>query len=454
VINLAKYAGAKVGVFGLGKTGLESIAALSAHGATIYAWDDSESKVLEAKSIIQNENVIFADIINADIKDLDFVLVSPGIPHKFPAPHKIFTHCQRHNIPTKTDIELLFEACPYANYIGVTGTNGKSTTVSLIQHVLSSNCYHSALGGNIGIPALGLPNISKASESYVLELSSYQLESLNSSQFNIAVLLSITPDHLDRYESLNAYVAAKFKIFQNQGKDDCAIISLNVEQNKCLYDDLRAKSAQNIIPISSNMLLDSGISILGNELHDNYFAHKTFPLSLPKSLLGRHNAENIATTYAVAKILGLATKEILLAINSFVGLPHRMEVVWQNEQLLFINDSKATNIAAASQALDSYEEIYWIAGGIFKEANILALDAHLKNVKHCYLVGKDAKKFVTLLEQNQIPYTISGNIENALIEIKNTVSKGVVLLSPACASFDQWKNFEERGDAFKRLVLD
>ncbi len=453
MINLAKYTGAKVGVFGLGKTGLESIKALLADGAMVHAWDDNKDKIIATKNIVQDKNIIFSDIIDPlDIKKLDFVLVSPGVPREFPEPHKIFTYCQRYNIPIRTDVDLLFEACPNAKYIGVTGTNGKSTTVSLIQHVLVSNGCRSALGGNIGVPVLSSPNLNEPSASYVLELSSYQLELLNNIKFNIAVLLGITPDHLDRYESFNEYKNAKLKIFQNQTISDFAIISTDTDTNKNVYHELKADCLQQLIPISSNTLLNDGISIVSNKLYDNYFDHNTFALSLPHSLVGQHNAENVAVTYATAKILGLNSKEILQTINSFKGLPHRMEVVGQDEYLVFINDSKATNIAATSKALDSYRDIYWIAGGIFKEKDIFDLGNHPQNVKHCYLVGRDAKKFVELLEKFSIPYTISENIENALIQIRGVVHTGTVLLSPACASFDQWKNFEERGNVFKKLV--
>jgi UDP-N-acetylmuramoylalanine--D-glutamate ligase len=452
MINLAKYIGAKVGVFGLGKTGIESIKALLASGAEVCAWDDDQDKILEARSIIQNANVAFVDMIKLRIIKLDFMIVSPGIPHKFPVPHRIFAYCEEHSISIKTDVELLFESCPNATYIGVTGTNGKSTTVSLIQHVLASSQRCSALGGNIGIPVLSLPNINVPSGNYVLELSSYQLESLNNARFNIASLLSVTPDHLDRYKSFDSYAAAKFKIFENQTKDDFAILSLNVDTNRSIYKALVSRCTQKVVPISSNEFLDRGVSIMDSTLRDSYFDNSVSPLTLPQSLLGQHNAENIAVTYATAKILGLSTQEILNAISSFVGLPHRMEVVLQSDKLLFINDSKATNIASASYALDAYRDIHWIAGGIFKEKNTFELSDQMKNIKHCYLVGKDADKFIELLEKNNVPYTLSKSIENALLEIKDTVSSGTILLSPACASFDQWKNFEERGDVFKELV--
>ena len=453
MINLTKYTGAKVGVFGLARSGLESIKALLKAGVIIYAWDDDKDKIITAKNIIQNKNITFSDIIDpVDVKRLDFALVSPGVPHKFPKPHNIFKHCQHYNIPIRGDVDLLFEACPDARYIGVTGTNGKSTTVSLIQHILVSNNHQSVLGGNIGVPALSLPNLNKPSASYVLELSSYQLELLNNVRFDIAVLLGITPDHLDRYESFEEYKRAKLKIFQNQEASNFVIISTDTDTNKDIYRVLNKNLLQKLILISSHTILSNGISIIENKLYDNYFAHDVLSLSLPQSLIGQHNAENVAAAYTTAKILKLDAREILQAISSFKGLPHRMEVVGQKGNLIFINDSKATNIAATSSALDSYEKIYWIAGGIFKEKDIFDLSNNLKNVKHCYLVGRDAREFIPLMQKFSLPYTLSESIENALKQIKETVHEGTVLLSPACASFDQWKNFEERGNAFKELV--
>ena len=199
----------------------------------------------------------------------------------------------------------MFEAYPNAKYIGVTGTNGKSTTVSLIQHILISNNYSSALGGNIGTSVLNLPHLSEPPANYVLELSSYQLELLNNVKFNIAVLLGITPDHLDRYESFKEYKNAKLKIFQNQTSSDFAIISVDTDTNKNIYHELKIDCLQKLIPISTNVILDDGISVIGDKLYDNYFNHNTLVLSLPQSLVGQHNMENIAATYATTKILGL-----------------------------------------------------------------------------------------------------------------------------------------------------
>jgi UDP-N-acetylmuramoylalanine--D-glutamate ligase len=456
MINLSNFSNCKIGIFGLGKTGLDSLNAFSIEETQIIAWDDNKENILRIKKTIdKTKNIYFSSMIDPfDVKKLDFVIVSPGVPNKYPAPHKIFSICERYNIPVITDIDILFKACPVANYVGVTGTNGKSTTASLINHILGMSHYKSALGGNIGKPVLSLPNFDNPTENYVIELSSYQLDLMQEYKFNVATLLSVTPDHLDRYESFDDYKNAKIKIFHNQNKNDFAVISLNNEVNRAIFKELKLSNKQKIIPISSKEIVDNGISVMNNIIYDNYFEHKTFNIIVPNSLIGPHNAENIAVAYAAAKALNVEIKSIINSLNSFIGLPHRMELFFQTGNLTFVNDSKATNIASCKEVLDSFKDIYWIAGGIFKEKSVEELGNHLKEVRHCYLIGKDSYKFIQILKAKKIPYSISNTIENALSEIKDVVKGGTILLSPCCSSFDQWKNFEERGDVFKSLVSE
>ena len=253
MINLDNFSNSKIGIFGLGKTGLDSLNAFLIEETKIIAWDDNIENILRIKKTINKEkNVHFSSVIDPfDVKKLNFVIVSPGVPNKYPAPHKIFSICERYNIPVITDIDILFKACPMANYIGITGTNGKSTTASLINHILGVNNYKSALGGNIGKPVLSLPNFDNSTKHYVIELSSYQLDLMQNYKFNIAALLSITPYHLDRYESFDDYKNAKIKIFHNQSENDFAIISLNKEVNRAIFKELKLSNKQKIIPISS-----------------------------------------------------------------------------------------------------------------------------------------------------------------------------------------------------------
>ncbi|MFQ3307340.1 MAG: UDP-N-acetylmuramoylalanine--D-glutamate ligase [Candidatus Midichloriaceae bacterium] len=453
MIDLSKYKNTKIGVFGLGKTGSSTIKAFLKAGSLVYAWDDNKDKVLQLKSEINNDNLYLSDIIDpTDIKKLEFMIISPGIPGNFPKPHSIFLQCQRYTIPIESDIDLLQEFCKGSNFIGITGTNGKSTTSSLIQHILSSNKIDSFLGGNIGIPVTDLPQNNSKNSHYITEISSYQLELSDKLRFNIAILMNVTPDHLDRYKSFDDYYNTKKSVFNNQEIGDFSIISLNTKNNLDVFDSLVAKNKQKVIPISSLEILKNGVSVLNKTIHDNYFDNKSYTFAPPISLFGTHNAENIAAAYVVAKILDVKIEDIISSITSFAGLQNRTEVVLKTKNLIFVNDSKATNIDATIKALDSFSSIYWIAGGVLKGQDVNKLSNHLKNVLHCFLIGDDGKKFIPMLNLNKKIYTHSETMEEALLFIKNSNISGTVLLSPACASFDQYNNYEERGKAFKNLV--
>ena len=444
----------KIGIFGLGKTGVYTIKKLLCTSAQLFVWDDNIHKVIQARKLFSNRQIVFSHTINHDsVRILSFVIISPGIPNKYPVPHKIFSICKHLKIPTLTDVDLLFQFYHKANFIGVTGTNGKSTTVSLIKTILEYNSQISALGGNIGIPVLSLPSFHNSNQHYILELSSYQLDIMRYYKFNVAVLLSITPDHLDRYHSFAEYRDQKIKIFYHQDRNDLAIISLNQSVNEVIYDQLIKDNKQTIVPISNKKIINNGISVLGSKVYDNYFEHQVFNIPFSEHLIGTHNAENIAVSYVVAKRLNFSSKKIINSLGIYKGLNHRMEQFLKINNLSFINDSKASNTYSTRMALDSYKNIHWIVGGIFKEKNTAPLNQVLNNVEHCYLIGRDYRKFLDLLETNKISYSINITIKNALIEIKNKVKYGTVLLSPCCSSFDQWKNFEERGLMYKKLVF-
>ena len=452
MINLSKFNSKKIGIFGLGVTGHSAIRSLLYTTALIFAWDDSKDNILSTKKLFNNSQVtIFFYLLLKDVKKLDFLIVSPGILNSNRVKHKIFFMCKKLKIPVFTDIDILFQICPNANFIGVTGTNGKSTTVSLIHLILKNNNRESCLGGNIGTPVLNLQHFDNYNQNYIIELSSYQLGIMKCYKFNIAALLSVTPDHLDRYSSFEDYKNAKIKIFKNQINHDYGIISLNTTVNKIIYQSL--KKDLRIIPTSNKEILNDGVTVLNNQIYDNYFDNKIFCINLPSGLLGLHNSENIAIAYTVAKLLNICSEEIIKSLTLFNGLKHRMELFLQKGEIYFVNDSKATNIAATKEALNTYDNIHWIVGGIFKEQNTDALNNQLHKVQHCYLIGRDYKKFLGLVKANQASYSISNTIADSLIEIKNKIEYGTVLLSPCCASFDQWKNFEDRGDAFKRLTL-
>ena len=456
MVNLRKFTGNKIGIFGLGKTGIASINAFLTEDVEVMVWDDNKNTILRIQEIFKKKtNIYFSSIIDSfDVKGLNFVIVSPGIPNQYPVSHPIFTICKKYNIPVFIDIDILFKVCQLSKYIGITGTNGKSTTSSLIHHILQFNNYQSSLVGNIGNPALNIIDTCDVIKNCIVELSSYQLDLIKDCKFNIAALLSIAPDHLDRYKSFEDYKNAKIKIFSNQDKDDFAVISLNHEVNKAVFDTLKLSAKQKFILVSSKKILDKGVSVINDMIYDHYFECKNFKLILPSSLRGKHNGENLAISYVVAKLIGLKSKNIIGALHSFVGLYHRMEIFLQIGDITFVNDSKATNISACKESLDCFKNIYLILGGLLKEENVDDLDGHFSEVNHCYLVGRDSHQFIPLLETNKITYTISKTIENSLIIMKNIVKSGTILLSPCCSSFDQWQSFEERGDAFKKLVSD
>ena len=377
---------------------------------------------------------------------------------KYPKPHPVVSLALKHNIPITSDIELLFESNRDAFYIGVTGTNGKSTTTALIHHILAASGKKSNLGGNIGTPVLDLPQ-SDNDTIYTLELSSYQLDLLQKYTFNIAILLNITHDHISRHGTYQNYINAKKKIFAHQTKKDIAIISVDHKNTNGIYQELLKAKNQNIIPISKSKILETGVSVLGNMLYNKLNnAYSVYELSVPTALLGAHNAENIAAAFAASYSLNIPSEKIIAAIENFKGLPHRMELVLlrKKDNVKFINDSKATNTVSAQCALTTFKKIHWIAGGLSKEED---WDKLLKtvndNITHTYLVGQDRDKIAKILKNYNVEYTISVTLEKALEDIaKNITKNSVILLSPACASFDQWKSFEYRGNKFRQLVKE
>ncbi len=421
------YCGKKIGVFGLGKSGLSALKALTSAGAEIYVWDDSVVDVPEKKAH-------FEPWENWPWETLDALVLSPGVPLTYPQPHDIVTKAKAHHCPIICDIELLYHSHPDATYVAVTGTNGKSTTTALIAHICKELGIQHAMGGNIGIAVGDLPVLDKGGV-YVLELSSYQLDLLDQTKFDVAVLLNITADHIDRHGDMVGYVAAKKRIFKHQSLQDTAIIC--VENSYCadIYEDM--KNRAHVVPVSVG---SDNVSI-GN-----------FP-----RLAGRHNQQNIACAMAAIKILGnYSDEEIIKAIASFEGLAHRLQLINKINGVTYVNDSKATNDVATWQALNAYENIYWIVGGVAKEGGITSLEPLFKNIKHAFLLGQAEDEFAASLD-GKVPYTKCGNLDNAFKQAsqsaqKDKIKSPIVLLSPACASFDQFKNFEQRGQAFIDMV--
>ena len=453
MIDLSPYRGQTIAVMGLGKSGLASARALKHSGADVIAWDDQAVR----REAAAKEGIRIADLVKEAWEGIAFLVLSPGIPHSFPAPHPVAKRARDAGCPILGDIELLARASSKARYVGITGTNGKSTTTSLIGHILTQTGRHAAVGGNLGTPALEFEPMSEDG-FYVIEMSSYQLELTSPIPFDVAILLNISPDHLDRHGGMPGYIAAKKRIFDDQRTGQFAVIGMDDETCRSIFDMLCAARRQRVLPISGDHRVPGGVYAVDRFLYDDTEGKNAPIISLDeiRTLPGTHNAQNASAAYAATRMAGLLPNEIRDAMRSFPGLAHRQELAAEIDGVLYINDSKATNAEAAARALSSYENIYWIAGGLAKEGGLAAAKPLLGRVRHVFLIGEAAEQFKSELS-GLVATTISGTLENALVAAHEKAQRDrrpgtVVLLSPACASFDQFANFEERGRVFCRLV--
>ncbi len=427
MITCAAWAGKTFGVFGLARTGKSVVAALTASGATCLAWDDSAA----ARARFGGE---VTDLHTADLSALSAMIVSPGVPHDAP----LFVRAVAAGIPVIGDIELFAQArsgLPQHKVVGVTGTNGKSTTAALIHHILVSAGIPARLGGNIGAPILGEEPLP-AGGVFVLELSSFQLELTFTLDCEVAVLLNITPDHLDRHGTMAAYIAAKMRLFEMQSPEhsfvdasgDPAILGMFHAEN----GPRRAKSGTNLPPGTS------------------WTDHPEQP-SWP-ALQGPHNAQNVFAAEAATLDLGVHFGVRTAALVTYPGLPHRMERLRDIGGVAYVNDSKATNPTSAAPALAAFARIQWIAGGLAKTDDLDACLPHLGHVRTAYLIGEAAPLFARILEA-KVPVVIADTLDRAVALAADAARPGdTVLLSPACASYDQYIDYAARGAAFKTLV--
>ncbi|MEQ9489263.1 MAG: UDP-N-acetylmuramoyl-L-alanine--D-glutamate ligase [Alphaproteobacteria bacterium] len=450
VIN--DYSGQDVAVVGLGKSGCSAAAALAAGGADVWAWDDLESGRLDAES----KNIPVRDAFSDAGANPAALVLSPGVPFRFPEPHRSVTEAQKKNIPVLGDVELLYRAQPDARYIGITGTNGKSTTTALIGHILQTAGRTAEVGGNLGTPPLDLAPLDETG-TYVLELSSYQLDLVSTTRFDITVLLNISPDHLDRHGGIDGYVAAKARIFDRQGAGQTAVIGIDDARAAALADAI--EPSVSVIRIATTK--DADVCVRDGNLVDCMAGQDAEVLRLADAgaLPGLHNAQNMAAAYAVCRTAGLAPDEIVSAIKTFPGLPHRLQTVGSVAGIRFVNDSKATNAEAAGKALSSFPSIYWVAGGREKQGGYDDVIALFDHVRAAFLIGEASENMMRVFE-SRIPCHSCGTLDVA-VRKAFTLAKGelaqgneqpVVLLSPACASFDQFPNFEVRGEAFVKTV--
>ncbi|WP_308909343.1 UDP-N-acetylmuramoyl-L-alanine--D-glutamate ligase [Pseudokordiimonas caeni] len=441
----AGYQGKRIAVFGLARTGLAAIEALKAAGATVLACDDNAER---ARTLPE-----YTDLQSAAWDGIDALVLAPGVPLTHPKPHWVVEKARAAGVPIVADFDLFEAARPTLvthKLVAITGTNGKSTTTALMTHVAAACGAPAAMGGNIGTALMALKPLGDGGV-YVVEASSYQLDLAQNFAADVAILLNITPDHLDRHGGMEGYVAAKKRLFMLQGPDGRAVVGVDDVPSARIAAELGNRAVQ----VSVMKPLDRGVYVEDGQLID---AMKGVPAAvgslgdLPR-LRGSHNWQNAAATYAAARILGFDRAAIWVALKSFPGLAHRQEQVAVIGGVAFVNDSKATNVDAAARALDAFPRIHWIAGGQAKEHSLAGLEAGLAHVRAAYLIGDAADLFARLLEGKVAEIHKDGTLDRAIAHAASKAASGdVVLLSPACASFDQFTSFEHRGDVFRTLV--
>lgn len=421
MITSDAFRGKRYAVLGLARSGLATVAALVSSGAEVLAWDERE----EARAQVP-QGVTLADPLKTDLAGYDGVVVSPGVPINR---HPITDHAHAAEVPLIGDIELFAQAratLPPHKVVGITGTNGKSTTTALIHHILKSAGVPTTMGGNIGLPILTQDALPSGGV-YVLELSSYQIDLTHRLACDVAVLTNITPDHLDRYDGFADYAAAKERLFTLQHVDQIAVIATEDDPSRMIASRI------------SHRLHRVASTDVGDQ-------------SAWPSLQGPHNAQNVACAQAVALALGVSGDVIASALKTFGGLPHRMERILERVGVLFVNDSKATNPTSTAPALAAYPAVHWILGGLAKTDELDACAPHFSHVKAAYTIGEAGPMFAQLLAPH-MAVTQSVTMEAAVAQAAAAAQPGeTVLLSPACASFDQFRDYEARGDAFRAAV--
>lgn len=457
MISLNEYHGKQVAVVGGGQTGRSVIRSLLAGGASVMAWDDNEAAREEMSAL----GALVMDPVGWNWLTIAALVLSPGIPLTHPAPHPVVIGARQAGVPVLGDVELLARVIKMSEknvrVIAVTGTNGKSTTTALVGHLLERTGHRVQVGGNIGRPVLEL-DPPEDGMVYVLEMSSYQADLTETLRPDCVIFLNLTPDHLDRHGDMKGYMAAKRRLVDRVRDGGKVIVGANTRATEELCTELTLNRKDTLIPVASGRVLGNGIFIVGGKLFDGTLpnAEEVCDLSNVSSLQGRHNWENAAAAYACVHHLGVERSRFQSIFDTFEGLPHRLEQVAQVGKVRFVNDSKATNVEAASKALGAFDEIYWIAGGRSKNEDMAELLEYTARVKRAYLIGEAAHEIAEALE-GKVDYVEAETLERAVAlaskEAALSRAQGpVVLLSPACASFDQFKNFEARGEAFRSLA--
>jgi UDP-N-acetylmuramoylalanine--D-glutamate ligase len=457
MIAVPGFKGRRVAVFGLGRSGLTAARALKAGGAQPILWDDGISSRMQAEA----EGFAVEDLTTADWTQFAALVLSPGVPLTHPTPHWTVDKAKAAGVEIVGDVELFARAIAALpegerpKVVAITGTNGKSTTTALIGWILKQAGETAYVGGNIGIGVLALP-APTPDAVYVVEVSSYQLDLTGSFAPDVAILTNVTPDHLDRHGNMEGYVAAKARIFDHASG---AVITLDDEWSARIAASL-PQSVGHVVRVtgadSAKPAAEVGAAMIVHDAGVVRSAIGAFNLAESQALVGRHNAQNAAVAYAAVRMLGVGAAETVQGLLSFPGLAHRMEPVGRLGKVSFVNDSKATNADAARQALASYERSFWIAGGRAKAGGIDDLDDLFPRVQEAFLIGEAAGPFAAAL--GETPHRISGDMATAVGQAYHAAAatgrEEVVLLSPAAASFDQFPDFEARGEAFRAAVLN
>ena len=451
------FAGRRVALFGLGRSGIACARALVRGGAEVLAWDDSEAGQQRAAEA----GIPLSDLREADFSSLAALVLAPGVPLTHPEPHWTVKKAQAAGIEIIGDTEIFHRqlAGTGAKLVCITGTNGKSTTTALIGHVLKEVGLDVAVGGNIGTAVFDLPP-PEHGRIYVIEMSSFQIDLSPTLKPDVGVLLNITPDHLDRHGTMENYAAVKARLFANMGEGDTAVIS--VDDEWCRKALASVPETVRRVPVSVQERLAEGVCAVNGVLEERAQGATLtgMDLSAAPALRGRHNWQNAAAAWAACRALSLNANLIAAGFRSFPGLAHRMEQLGSIDGVLFVNDSKATNADAAARSLASFGDIYWIAGGQAKAGGIEPLMDLMGAVRRAFLIGQDAPMLAETLAKAGVAHEIAGDMETAVRAafaaaredmMTGRVRRPVVLLAPACASFDQYRSFEERGEHFRTL---
>ncbi len=461
MIPITIFAGKKVALFGLGGSGTVSAQALIAGGAEVIAFDDAPLKVEQA----QAAGITTQNLSEIDWSDIAALVLAPGVPLTHPTPHWSAQRARKEGVEVIGDIELFCRerAASSANcpLVAITGTNGKSTTTALIAHLVDAAGGDAQMGGNIGVAALALAPFEPG-RVYVLEVSSYQIDLAPSLRPTVGILLNVSPDHLDRHGTMENYAAIKTLLVAQVEEGGTAVIGVDDRYTRVAAERVE-HAGKNVVRVSVAGQLRDGYYADGNRIMHST-GGKAFPaaqLTGIGSLRGVHNAQNAACAIAACVALGLDLPEIQKGLVSFPGLAHRMQQVGRKKTaqggILYVNDSKATNADSTAKALASFNDIYWIAGGKPKTGGIESLSEFWPRIAKAYLIGEAAGEFARTLE-GSVPYEISEVLSAAIDAATrdaeaSSAKEPVVLLSPACASFDQYPNFEMRGKAFIDLAL-